>query len=42
MMKKEIMKWPIVAPYDVSIIPIINKNDNSINIANNINIEFEK
>ena len=42
--KKEIMKWPIsVAPYDVSIIPIINKNDTStLNIANNINIEFEK
>ena len=42
--KKEIMKWPIsVAPYDVSIIPIINKNDTStLNIANNINIELEK
>ena len=28
--KNEIMKWPIsVAPYDLIIIPIINKNDNS-------------
>ena len=28
--KNEVMKWPIsVAPYDVSIIPMINKNDNS-------------
>ncbi len=28
--KNEIMKWPIsVAPYDVSIIPMINKNDTS-------------
>ena len=28
--KNEIMKWPIsVAPYEVSIIPMINKNDQS-------------
>ncbi len=28
--KEEIMKWPIsVSPYDCSILPIINKNDNS-------------
>ena len=28
--KNEIMKWPIsVSPYDCSILPIINKNDNS-------------
>ena len=28
--KNEVMKWPIsVAPYDVAIIPMINKNDNS-------------
>ena len=28
--KNEIMKWPIsVAPYDVSIIPMVNKNDNT-------------
>jgi len=42
--KKEIMKWPIsVAPYDVSIIPMINKNDNAaLEKANNINIELIK
>ncbi len=28
--KNEVMKWPIsVAPYDIAIIPMINKNDNS-------------
>ncbi len=28
--KKEVMKWPIsIAPYELSIIPMINKNDNS-------------
>ncbi len=42
--KNEVMKWPIsVAPYDVSIIPMINKNDNSaLEKANKINLEFEK
>ena len=42
--KNEIMKWPIsIAPYDISIIPIINKNDNAaLEKANNINIELEK
>ena len=37
--KNEIMKWPIsIAPYDVSIIPMINKNDQSaLEKANNIN-----
>ena len=42
--KNEIMKWPIsVAPYDVSIIPMINKNDNSaLDKANKINLELEK
>ena len=36
------MKWPIsIAPYDVSIIPKINKNDQSaLEKANNINKEF--
>ena len=29
--KNEVMKWPIsVAPYDIAIIPMMNKNDNSI------------
>ena len=28
--KNEVMKWPVsVAPYEISIIPMINKNDNS-------------
>ena len=42
--KNEIMKWPIsVAPYDVSIIPMIKKNDNAaLEKANNINNEFIK
>ncbi len=42
--KNEIMKWPIsVAPYDISIIPMINKNDNTtLEKANNINKELIK
>ncbi len=42
--KNEVMKWPIsVAPYDVSIIPMINKNDNSaLDKASKIYFEFEK
>ena len=42
--KNEIMKWPIsVAPYDISIIPMINKNDNSaLDKANMISIELAK
>ena len=42
--KNEVMKWPIsVAPYDVAIIPMINKNDNSaLDKANKINFELEK
>jgi prolyl-tRNA synthetase len=42
--KNEVMKWPIsVAPYDVSIIPMINKNDTSaLDKANKIMIELEK
>ncbi len=42
--KNEVMKWPIsVAPYDVSIIPMINKNDNTaLEKANNINDELIK
>ena len=42
--KNEVMKWPIsVAPYDVSIIPMINKNDNSaLEKANKINLELVK
>ncbi len=41
---KEVMKWPIsVAPYDISIIPMINKNDkSSLEKANKINLELEK
>ena len=37
-------KWPIsVAPYDISIIPMINKNDTSaLDKANKINLELEK
>ena len=36
--KKEVMKWPLsVAPYEVAIIPLISKNDNSnLKKANNI------
>jgi len=42
--KNEVMKWPIsVAPYDVSIIPMINKNDTStLKKVNEINFELEK
>ena len=42
--KNEVMKWPIsVAPYDVSIIPMINKNDMSaLEKAKNIYIELNK
>jgi prolyl-tRNA synthetase len=41
--KNEVMKWPIsVAPYDISIIPMINKNDNSaLEKANKIYLELE-
>tara|TARA_A100001011_G_scaffold6673_1_gene7628 strand:+ start:502 stop:1836 length:1335 start_codon:yes stop_codon:yes gene_type:complete len=41
--KSEVMKWPIsVAPYDVAIIPMINKNDiSALEKANKINLEFE-
>ena len=42
--KEEIMKWPIsVSPYDISIIPIVNKNDKStLEKAKRINTELEK
>ena len=42
--KKEVMKWPIsIAPYDVSIIPMLNKNDTKmLDRANKINFEFKK
>ena len=42
--KNEIMKWPLsVAPYDIALIPMINKNDNSaLDKANNINSELLK
>ena len=42
--KNEVMKWPIsVAPYDISIIPMINKNDiSALEKANKINLEFKK
>ena len=42
--KKEVMKWPIsIAPYDVAIIPMINKNDiSALEKANKINFELEK
>ena len=42
--KNEIMKWPLsVAPYDIALIPIINKNDNSsLDKAMNINEELIK
>ena len=42
--KNEVMKWPIsIAPYQVAIIPMINKNDNSqLDKANNILIELKK
>ena len=37
------MKWPIsIAPYDIAIIPMMNKNDNSIlDKSNKISIELE-
>ena len=42
--QNEVMKWPLsVAPYDVAIIPMINKNDNSaLEKASKINIELIK
>ena len=42
--KNEVMKWPIsVAPYDISIIPLTNKNDDlSLDKANKIFLELEK
>ena len=42
--KNEIMKWPIsIAPYDIAIIPMINKNNNStLQKANKINSELLK
>ena len=42
--KNEVMKWPIsVAPYEISIIPMINKNDSSaLDKANKINSELVK
>jgi prolyl-tRNA synthetase len=41
--KNEVMKWPIsVAPYDIAIIPMMNKNDNSIlDKSNKISQELE-
>ena len=41
--KNEVMKWPIsVAPYDLAIIPMINKNDNSsLDKSNKISLELE-
>ena len=40
--KNEVMKWPIsIAPYDVAIVPMINKNDKSaLEKAQNINKEL--
>jgi len=42
--KNEIMKWPLsVAPYDIALIPMINKKDTSaLEKANNINNELMK
>ncbi len=42
--KNEIMKWPLsVAPYDIALIPMINKNDTSaLDKAININNELIK
>jgi len=42
--KNEIMKWPLsVAPYDIALIPMNNKNDNvALEKANNINVELTK
>ena len=41
--KNEVMKWPIsVAPYDIAIIPMMNKNDNSIlDKSNKISLELQ-
>ena len=41
--KNEVMKWPIsVAPFDISIIPMINKNDkSSLEKANRINLKLK-
>jgi prolyl-tRNA synthetase len=42
--KNEIMKWPLsVAPYDIALVPMINKNDTSaLEKATNINNELIK
>ena len=42
--KNEIMKWPLsVAPYDIALIPMINKNDNTaLDKANKINSQLIK
>ena len=42
--KNEIMKWPLsVAPYDIALIPMINKNDTTaLEKANNIFVELTK
>jgi prolyl-tRNA synthetase len=42
--KNEIMKWPLsVAPYDIALIPMINKNESlALEKANNINQELIK
>ena len=42
--KQEVMKWPLsVAPYEVAIIPMINKNDNTtLEKAKNILKHFKK
>ena len=42
--KNEIMKWPLsVAPYDIALVPMINKNDTSdLDKAININKELIK
>jgi prolyl-tRNA synthetase len=42
--KNEIMKWPLsVAPYDIGLIPMINKNETSaLEKANNVNNELSK
>jgi len=42
--QNEIMKWPMsVAPYDIALIPMVNKNDTSaLEKANNINNELIK
>jgi prolyl-tRNA synthetase len=42
--KNDIMKWPLsVAPYDIALIPMINKNEiSALDKANNINRELLK